>query len=59
MNATVGIELGRWWVEQGFVVIEARQVDMPRGDHEEGRRGSNDDGSSKSRRKAGRHPDHL
>jgi hypothetical protein len=36
LNATVGIELGRWWVEQGFVVIEARQVDMPRGDHEEG-----------------------
>jgi hypothetical protein len=53
LNATVGIELGRWWVEQGFVVIEARQVDMPRGDHEEGRRGSNDDGSSKSRREAG------
>jgi len=52
LNATVGIELGRWWVEQGFVVIEARQVDMPRGDHEEGRRGSNDDGT-KSRREAG------
>src|SRR5262249_2586353 len=52
LNATVAIELGRWWVEQGFVVIEARQVDMPRGDHEEGRRGSNDDGT-KSRREAG------
>ena len=55
----VGIELGRRRIEQGFVVIEARLADMPGGDHEEGYRGGNDDGSSKGGGEACRHPDHL